>query len=279
MRDSPPAFHQVSRRLHFLRLNSVAGYCRPVSSPALPDAGSWAPTWGRSVALLRAFRYEQPDPPRFYRALAQDSVLQIGQYIDLPGKVVLDVGGGPGYFADAFEAAGADYLSLDSDVGEMSGLGGVRAGSVVGSGMQLPFADESVEVCYSSNVLEHVPRPWQMADEMVRVTKPDGIVFISFTVWYGPWGGHETAPWHFLGGYRARARYARKHGRQPKNRFGESLFPVTVRDALAWARSQTLCEVVGIFPRYHPRWAWSVVRVPALREVVTWNLAVVLRRR
>ena len=60
--------------------------------------------------------------------------------------------------------------------------------------------DDAVDVCYSSNVLEHVPDPWRMAEEMLRVTRPGGVAFISYTVWYGPWGGHETAPWHFLGG-------------------------------------------------------------------------------
>jgi SAM-dependent methyltransferase len=204
--------------------------------------------------------------------------MQVGQYVDLPGKLVLDVGGGPGYFADAFESAGATYVSLDSDVGEMSGLGEVRAGSVLGSGMRLPFADGSVDVCYSSNVLEHVELPWQMADEMVRVTRTGGVTFISYTAWWGPWGGHETAPWHFVGGYRARRRYAKKHGHEPKNRFGESLFRVTVREGLEWAAHQRSAEVLAVFPRYHPRWAWRVLRLPGLREVVTWNLAIVLRR-
>ncbi len=231
------------------------------------------------MALLRAFRYEQPDPPRFYRALARDSALHVARYVDLRGKLVLDVGGGPGYFAEAFESTGATYLPLDSDTGEMSGMGAIRPGSVVGSGMQLPFADGAVDVCYSSNVLEHVPRPWQMADEMVRVTRPGGVVFLSYTVWFGPWGGHETAPWHYLGGDRARERYVREHGHQPKNRFGESLFPVTVKQGLAWARGQTDAEVVEVAPRYHPRWAWWTVAVPGLREVLTWNLVIVMRRR
>jgi SAM-dependent methyltransferase len=231
------------------------------------------------VALLRAFRYEQPDPPRFYRALARDSALHVARYADLRGKLVLDVGGGPGYFAEAFESAGATYLPLDSDTGEMSGTGAIRPGSVVGSGMQLPFADGAVDVCYSSNVLEHVPRPWQMADEMVRVTRPGGIVFLSYTVWFGPWGGHETAPWHYLGGGRARERYVREHGHEPKNRFGESLFPVTVKQGLTWARGQAEASVVEVAPRYHPRWAWWTVAVPGAREVLTWNLVIVMRRR
>ncbi len=67
---------------------------------------------------------------------------------------------------------GSSYFALDADVGELSGLGEIASGTVIGSGMQLPFADESVDVCYSSNVLEHVSDPWRMAEEMVRVTKP-----------------------------------------------------------------------------------------------------------
>jgi SAM-dependent methyltransferase len=191
----------------------------------------------------------------------------------------LDVGGGPGYFHDVFTARGARYVGLDADVGELSGLGEIAPGTVIGSGLQLPFADSSVDVCYSSNVLEHVPAPWRMAGEMLRVTKPGGIVYLSWTVWWGPWGGHETAPWHYLGGARARRRYLRRHGREPKNRFGESLFVVTVADGLAWAREQQVADVVAAHPRYNPGWSWWLVRVPLLREVATWNLVLVLRKR
>ena len=237
----------------------------------------WRATLGRSVRLLREFRYEQPDPARFYSAIAEDSVGQLSSYGDLDGQVLLDVGGGPGYFRNAFRAAGATYYALDADVGELAGLGEIAAGTVIGSGMDLPFADDSVDICYSSNVLEHVSDPWRMADEMLRVTRSGGLVFISYTVWFGPWGGHETAPWHFLGGMRARRRYARVHGHEPKNRYGESLFPVTVRAGLAWARRQG-DQVVDLTPRYNPRWSRWLLRVPLVREVVTWNLVIVLRK-
>ncbi len=239
----------------------------------------WRPTLRRSVRLLRDFRYEQPDPDRFYGALAADSAAQLAHFVDLEGRLMLDVGGGPGYFRAAFEARGASYLALDADAGELAGLGEIARGTVVGSGMELPFRDGAVDVCYSSNVLEHVPDPWRMAEEMVRVTRPGGTVFLSWTVWYGPWGGHETAPWHYLGGHRARRRYRRRHGREPKNRYGESLFAVTVGEGLRWARTQQQADVVALLPRYNPRWTWWLLRVPLLREVVTWNLVIVLRRR
>ena len=112
-----------------------------------------------------------------------------------------------------------------------------------------------------------------------RVTRPGGLVFLSYTLWFGPWGGHETAPWHYLGGRRAADRYARRHGKRPKNDFGTSLFPVTAGAGLRWARTQTAGEVLETMPRYHPGWAWWTLRVPLLREVTTWNLAIVVRKR
>lgn len=243
--------------------------------PVLP----FRPTLQRSWRLLQAFRVEQSDPDHFYGTLARDSVDQISSYADLDGRWTLDVGGGPGYFADAFRAAGATYTALDADLGELSGLGDPMPGTVLGSGMQLPFADDSFGVTYSSNVLEHVSQPWRMADEMVRVTEPDGLIFISYTLWYGPWGGHETAPWHFLGGHRAARRYEKEHGHPPKNVFGTSLFAVTARAGLAWAERQTVADVVAVIPRYLPRWSWWILRIPVVRELVTWNLAIVLRKR
>ena len=243
------------------------------------SARSWTPTLGRSIRLFRAFRKEQSDPAVFYEALATDSADQVSQYLDLAGTLMLDVGGGPGYFRSAFEGRGCSYIALDADVGELAGLGEIARGTVIGSGMELPFADRTFDLCYSSNVLEHVPDPWRMAEEMVRVTKPGGITFISWTVWYGPWGGHETAPWHFLGGQRARERYYRRHGCEPKNKYGESLFPVTVRSGLDWAARQQAGAVLDVIPRYNPRFAYWLTKVPLVREVLTWNLVIVLRRR
>jgi SAM-dependent methyltransferase len=232
----------------------------------------------RSIRLFRDFRVEQTDPDRFYSALAADSVQQLSGYVPLAGRTVLDVGGGPGYFAQAFQAAGATYLGVDPDVGELSARGAPPAGMMRASGSALPIRTGAVDVCYSSNVLEHVPDPRAMLAEMARVTAPGGTIYMSFTPWLSPHGGHETAPWHYLGGYRARRRYTRLRGHEPKNRYGETLFGYSVGSALRWVRSVPGCEPVAAFPRYHPWWARWVVRVPGVREVASWNLAVVLRK-
>lgn len=245
----------------------------------LPPLGSLA----RSRALWQAFAYEQTDPARFYSFLAADSARQVAHYAPLTGRTVLDVGGGPGYFADAFRALGAVYVGLDADAGELSLHGReVTRGTVLGSGLALPFRTGAVDVCYSSNVLEHVPAPERMADEMVRVTRPGGLVFLSYNNWLAPNGGHETAPWHYLGGRRAADRYARRHGHRPKNDYGTTLFRTSVARMLHWKDAQVRAgnvAVVDVLPRYHPSWATWVVRVPGVREVLTWNLALVLCRR
>jgi SAM-dependent methyltransferase len=240
-----------------------------------PALGSWR----RSVDLFRLFLREQSDPAVFYTALAADSVRQVQHFTALDGRLLLDVGGGPGYFRRAFEQAGARYVAVDADAGELSAVEPPGPHTVLGSGMALPVRTASVDIAYSSNVLEHVVDPWAMADEMVRVTKPGGWVVISYTSWWGPWGGHETAPWHYLGGARAARRYQRRHGKPPKNQYGRTLFPITVAAGLGWARACSGADLVQAQPRYHPRWAWPVLRVPGAREVVTWNLFLVLRAR
>jgi SAM-dependent methyltransferase len=235
-------------------------------------------TLGRSVTLFRGFRREQSDPDHFYGLLADDSVRQVGGYTELAGRTVLDVGGGPGYFAAAFRGAGATYLGLDPDVGDFSAAGESVSGMVRGSGTALPVRSSAVDVCFSSNVLEHVSEPARMLDEMARVTRPGGVLFVSFTPWLSPWGGHETSPWHWLGGERARQRYQRRMGRPPKNRFRETLFPVSISDTLRWARANRDVEVLDALPRYHPWWGQWIIRVPGAREIAAWNFLLVLRR-
>jgi arabinofuranan 3-O-arabinosyltransferase len=163
-------------------------------------------------------------------------------------------------------------------MGELTARGEAVTGSVIGSGLALPVGTGAVDIAYSSNVLEHVAEPERMAAEMLRVTRPGGLMALSYTLWLSPWGGHETSPWHYLGGERAARRYERRHGKPPKNKYGESLFPLSAGRMLRWSREQQGALVLASLPRYHPSWACWVSRVPGLREFATWNLLLVLRR-
>jgi SAM-dependent methyltransferase len=217
--------------------------------------------------------------------LAADSVALVRRHRDLAGQTVLDVGGGAGYFAEEFRRNGAACLLVERDRGEFArredeqgGSDRIRHDTVVGDGYWLPVADGSVDVCFSSNVLEHVPDPGGFLDEMIRATRPGGVVYLSYTVWLSPWGGHETSPWHYLGGRYAARRYERRHGRPPKNLFGTTMFALDVASMLRLIRGRTDVTVLEMRPRYHPRWCRFLLAVPGLREVLTWNLLIILRR-
>jgi SAM-dependent methyltransferase len=251
----------------------------PASVSSGPAPEPFKADLARSRRLFAAFLREQQDPEYCYVLMGRDTAALMSRYVNLDGARVADVGGGAGYFAEAMRERGASVTCIDVDAGEMSSRGGeLPEGAVLGSAMSLPLRTGCFDVSFSSNVLEHVPDPFAMADEMLRITRTGGTMFLAFTNWLSPWGGHETSPWHYLGGDRAARRYHRRTGHEPKNRFGQSLFPVSVGAALRWARNHGDGTLVDYRPRYLPAWARPVVTVPGLREFVTWNLVLVLRK-
>ena len=204
----------------------------------------------RSSHLFRSFLVEQTDPDRFYGDLAARA-------------------------AEAFRARGARYVAVDHDPTVAS----VADGGVTGSALALPVADAAADIVFSSNLLEHVPEFTAVADELVRVTRPGGVLYLSYTNWWSPWGAHEASPWHWLGADYAVRRYQKRHGRRPKNLLGETLYRVSIAEGLAWAGSRDDVEVLAARPRYLPDVARHLLAVPGLREVATWNLLLILRRR
>jgi SAM-dependent methyltransferase len=232
----------------------------------------------RSVALFRLFLAEQTDPETFYASLAEDAVRQVAEHGELGGRIVVDVGGGGGWFTSAFRARGAHCYLFEPDRAELQARNAASAGAVLADGYWLPVRDGSVDVAFSSNVLEHVPDPMGLIEEMIRVTRPGGLVYLSYTNWYSPWGGHEMSPWHYLGPRYAERRYIRRRRRQPKHECGVNLFPVHVGPVLRALRARPDVQIVEARPRYYPRWCRLLVRLPGLREVLTWNLMLIMRR-
>ena len=153
----------------------------------------------RSVRLFRLFLSEQADPDGFYAALAKDAASQLAEFTSVQGRTVLDIGGGAGYFTQEFRSRGAHCYLFEVDAGEMMSRGETPPGAVIADGYWLPVRDGGADICVSSNVLEHVRDPNGLIEEMVRATRPGGLIYLSFTNWFSPWGGHEMSPWHYLG--------------------------------------------------------------------------------
>ncbi len=100
--------------------------------------------------------------------------------VDLTGKSVLDGGSGGGHFSAEFVRRGAIVTSLD--VGEaLLAQVAKRCEStrVVGSLMDIPFADGTFDVVMSTEVIEHTPDPQRALRELARVVKPGGTLIVT----------------------------------------------------------------------------------------------------
>jgi SAM-dependent methyltransferase len=237
---------------------------RPPEGPGLAEAGR----------ILRMARSHRRDPLPYSRAVAE----LVPRYLRARGIRIagrwLDVGSGQGAMPAVMADAGAAALGLD--VADRRVDGARSSAFVVGSGDRLPFAGASFDGVISSNVLEHAPDTWGLIREAIRVTRPGGVVFLSWTNWYSPIGGHEWSPLHYLGPGLGLRVYRFLFGRPPPWTLpGRTLFPVHVGPVLHGIRELDV-EVLDVAPRYWPRWRF-LARIPVLREFALWNCVVLLR--
>ncbi len=70
---------------------------------------------------------------------------------------------------------------------------------IVADVQDLPFEDNSVESIVCIAILEHVEKPWQAIDEMYRVLKPGGYlyVYMPFLYYYHPMKGYYKDYYRF----------------------------------------------------------------------------------
>lgn len=84
-----------------------------------------------------------------------------------PGKTFLDVGGRDGERRDLAEAFGYQILDLEPGTSD----------AIKGDICCCPeIPDDSYDVVFSMNLLEHVTDPWAAAAEMTRITRPGGLL-------------------------------------------------------------------------------------------------------
>ncbi len=96
--------------------------------------------------------------------------------------------------------------------------------------------------------------------------RPGGWIWLSWTNWYSPWGGHAIVPLQYLGPKRGLRTWRRLFG-EPKGRNIPyvNLWPTYVGRVLAHVRARPGVSVVRAVPRYYPSQRW-VLSVPVLRE-------------
>ncbi|WP_198033074.1 class I SAM-dependent methyltransferase [Methylosinus sp. PW1] len=98
---------------------------------------------------------------------------------DLSGKLVLDIGSGPGRFTDIALAQSGTVVALDysSAIDALLENVGDRRDDLLmvqGDALQMPFADGMFDEAFSIGVLHHTPDPYAGVVEARRVLKHRG---------------------------------------------------------------------------------------------------------
>jgi 2-polyprenyl-6-hydroxyphenyl methylase/3-demethylubiquinone-9 3-methyltransferase len=100
--------------------------------------------------------------------------------IEPEGIAVLDVGCGGGLLAEEFAELGCRVTGIDPSSGSLEAArthaaqSGLAIEYIEGSGEALPFEDESFDVVYCCDVLEHVEDVGKTIAEIARVLTPGG---------------------------------------------------------------------------------------------------------
>lgn len=233
----------------------------------------------RLLELFRLWRRDRRDgTARFTTAMAAIEVERIERRIGpLGGRVVVDLGAGRGVYSRTFDGRGATAVPVDLSRDHLVRSAEPLPRAVVADASRLPLRDGCADLVFSANLLEHVPAPAGVLDEIARVLAPGGSAYVTWTNWWSPWGGHAMTPYHLLGPALGPRLYERRHGPPATNRYGSSLFYTHIGRTLAAVRRHPGLELVLAQPRYWPSQRW-ILRVPGLRELLTWNCTLWLRR-
>ena len=107
---------------------------------------------------------------------------------------ILEVGCGYGFASLFVSQSGKQVSAVDVEDVRYPAVkeSGVKF-SVGDACQRLPFRDNSFDLIYSINAVEHFPDPEKAISEIIRVTRPGGIIFLAFSqLYYSAWGLHAS---------------------------------------------------------------------------------------
>jgi ubiquinone/menaquinone biosynthesis C-methylase UbiE len=136
---------------------------------------------------------------------AEDMASVLEEYVPLQNKKVLEIGTGCGVNHIVWQKKyGIDGWGLEPEGEGFENSAEVARGLIEANGLDptriknatgesIPFSDNSFDIVYSSNVLEHVLDPAKVLREAVRVLRPEGTLQIVCPNYMSYFDGHYAA--------------------------------------------------------------------------------------
>lgn len=146
---------------------------------------------------------------------------------DLQGKQILEVGSGYGMMVvhghlnhrldiRGLEPPKRDFEGRHEVARQLLADNGLDLSLIVcGVGEKIPFPDNSFDIVFSYQVLEHVHDPFEVLRESWRVLKPGGSIHCNAPNYRTFWEGHYNIPWIPGISKRLARLYIRLWGRDP----------------------------------------------------------------
>jgi SAM-dependent methyltransferase len=230
------------------------------------------------IHRLIAHHLKHGDDTTFYEMQAQDAIqwMQSRGVKMNPNVQVLDLGCGHGVFGGELEKSGCQVAYADIEC------------TLIPEKATSPFTKINLdeddygklgkhELIVCSNVFEHLANPRRFLTKLPELLQPGGCLYLSWTNWLSPWGGHDFSPFHYLGPHLGPKVFDRLIGKPRVHFTFKTLYPTYVGKTLGWIQETKELKVEACVPRYYNELAF-LTKIPVLREFWTWNTAMLIRR-
>ncbi len=240
----------------------------------------------RTLALFRAIIIKRRNPDLYRRIVIADAMNQIVGKSPLYNRTVLEIANHDNGYAEGLAERGARITKMRREIPPprrgypqpILNTSTELSKDSTYSSFRIPAEDEAFDLVVGTNVLSSVEEPQALINELVRVTRRGGTIYLQNTTWFSPWGGRETSPWHLISGNFARKLYIRRNGLPPENSFQSNFYRLRIREMMRQFHSEPRLAIVSAHPRYLPLESGWLLRIPVIRELVTVNLVVQLER-
>ena len=238
----------------------------------------------RAIALWRAQRMRNENRALAEDIIATDFMTQIIGRATIFNRDVLEIADTNNEFYFGLMERGAivtrmrPELSVNRRIGEAMRARVSPTDSIRFTPPRIPAENETFDTVVATNVVAMSPRPTETLDELARVLRPGGTLYLQQVMWWSPSGGRETSPWHLLSGTFACRRYQRHHGHSPAHYFKENLFRISLGSIIRAAKKSPDFAVVAMHPRYGRSTSRWILRLPLLREFLTLNVTIILEK-